>query len=125
MLWTQLALMVGLMGGVFLTTTLHRYTDKKFGVILGTGAWAVVQVSPVVLRLTGNFPENGDPLLVTTLITVKFLQGVLLQQAFVSFGSMMAWSPKSTNINQVLDRREFSLAPSRFQLRPLRVWVTL
>jgi GPH family glycoside/pentoside/hexuronide:cation symporter len=90
MLWTQLALMVGLMGGVFLTTTLHRYTDKKFGVILGTGAWAVVQVIPVVLRLTGKFPENGDPLLVTTLITLKFLQGILLQQAFVSFGSMMA-----------------------------------
>jgi hypothetical protein len=36
MLRTQLALMVGLMFGVFLTTTLHRYTDKKFGAILGT-----------------------------------------------------------------------------------------
>jgi GPH family glycoside/pentoside/hexuronide:cation symporter len=44
----------------------------------------------VVLRLTGHFPENGDPLLITTLVTLKCLQGVLLQQAFVSFGSMMA-----------------------------------
>ena len=44
----------------------------------------------MVLRLTGNFPENGDPLLIATLITLKFLQGVLLQQALVSFGSMMA-----------------------------------
>jgi Na+/melibiose symporter-like transporter len=61
MLWTQLALMVGLMCGVFLTTTLHRHTDKKFGVILGTGSWAVVQVIPVVLRLTGHFPKNSDP----------------------------------------------------------------
>ena len=90
MLWVQLSLMVGLMCGVFFTTTLHRYTDKKFGVILGTGSWAVVQVIPVVLRLTGYFPENGDPLLVSALITLKFLQGVLLQQSLVSFGSMMA-----------------------------------
>jgi GPH family glycoside/pentoside/hexuronide:cation symporter len=28
--------------------------------------------------------------LITTLVTLKFLQGVLLQQALVSFGSMMA-----------------------------------
>ena len=90
MLWTQVALMVGLMGGVFLTPTLHRYADKKFGVILGTGSWAVIQVIPVVLRLTGQFPDNGDPMLITTLITLKFLQGILLQQALVSFGSMMA-----------------------------------
>lgn len=90
MLWAQVALMVGLMCGVFLTTTLHRYTDKKFGVILGTGSWAVVQVIPVVLRLTGYFPENGDPLLVNILVTLKFLQGILLQQSLVSFGSMMA-----------------------------------
>ena len=38
MLWLQIAIMAGLMLGVFLTSTLHRYTDKKFGVILGTGA---------------------------------------------------------------------------------------
>ena len=61
MLWTQLALMVGLMCGVFLTTTLHRHTDKNFGVILGTGSWAVVQVIPVVLRLTGHFPKMAIP----------------------------------------------------------------
>lgn len=90
MLWLQVSLMIGLMLGVFFTATLHRYTDKKFGVILGTGAWAVIQVLPVVLRLMGLFPENGTSSLVTTLICMKFAQGLLLQQAFISFGSMMA-----------------------------------
>ena len=90
MLGIQLALMAGLMFGVFLTPTLHRYTDKKFGVILGTGAWAMVQVIPVAMRLADLFPDNGDPTLIATLVTLKFVQGVLLQQALVSFGSMMA-----------------------------------
>ena len=90
MLYLQVSLMVGLMSGVFLTSTLHKYTDKKFGVILGTGAWAVIQVLPVVLRLADLFPENGTTSLITTLIVMKFAQGILLQQAFISFGSMMA-----------------------------------
>lgn len=90
MLLLQVALVSGLMIGVFLTSTLHRYFDKKFGVILGTGAWAVFQVLPVVLRLTGYFPENGEGSLLYTLAAMKFVQGVLLQQAFISFGSMMA-----------------------------------
>ena len=57
MLWLQVSLMIGLMLGVFFTSTLHRYADKKFGVILGTGAWAVFQVLPVVLRLLDLFPR--------------------------------------------------------------------
>ena len=90
MLWVQVSLMVGLMLGVFFTATLHRLTDKKFGVILGTGAWATFQVLPVVLRLLELFPANGTTALITTLVCMKFAQGLLLQQAFISFGSMMA-----------------------------------
>ena len=82
--------MIGLMLGVFFTATLHKYTDKKFGVILGTGAWALFQLSPVVLRLLDWFPQNGTATLVYTLISMKFIQGIILQQAFISFGSMMA-----------------------------------
>lgn len=90
MLWLQVSLMIGLMLGVFFTATLHRLTDKKFGVILGTGAWAVFQILPVVLRLLEVFPANGTTGLVATLVCMKFAQGLLLQQAFISFGSMMA-----------------------------------
>jgi GPH family glycoside/pentoside/hexuronide:cation symporter len=90
MLILQVSTLIGLVLGVFLTSTLHRYTDKKFGVILGTGAWAVFQVLPVALRLIDFFPENGTSSLLYTLTTMKFIQGLLLQQAFISFGSMMA-----------------------------------
>lgn len=90
MLLLQVSQIIGLMIGAFLTSTLHKYTDKKFGVILGTGAWAIIQLTPVVLRLVGFFPDNGEASLIYILTTMKFIQGVLLQQAFISFGSMMA-----------------------------------
>lgn len=90
MLWLQMATVIGLMLGTFLTSTLHRYTSKRFGVVLGTAAWALFQLLPVVLRLLDMFPENGEEELVWTLLVMKFIQGVLLQQAFISFGSMMA-----------------------------------
>jgi len=69
---------------------LHHFTSKRFGVLLGTGAWAVFQVIPVVCRLLDWFPDNGTGGLVYTLLGVKFVQGLILQQAFISFGSMMA-----------------------------------
>lgn len=90
MLYLQIAQVVGLMIGTFFTAFLHRYFSKRFGVVLGTSAWAVFQLLPVVLRLLGWFPENGDLVLVYLLTSMKFVQGLLLQQAFISFGSMMA-----------------------------------
>ena len=90
MLILQIASVTGLMLGVFFTAPLHRVAGKLFGVLLGTGAWAVLQVIPVVFRLLEWFPANGSSELVWTLLIIKFIQGLLLQQAFISFGSMMA-----------------------------------
>ena len=45
---------------------------------------------PVVLRLVGWFPENGAPELIWLLCGFRLLQGLIVQQALVSFGSMMA-----------------------------------
>ena len=45
---------------------------------------------PVALRLLDYFPENGDALLVPTLILVKVIQGFATAQANVGYGSMMA-----------------------------------
>lgn len=90
MLWLQIATIAGLLIGVPLNAPLLRVTDKRFGVILGTAAWAVFQLLPVVLRLGDAFPDNGTSTLVVTLFIFKLLQGVLLQQAFISFGSAMA-----------------------------------
>lgn len=86
----QAAFFIGLMLGTFCTPLLHRFTSKRFGVVLGTAAWAVFQLLPVVLRLLEWFPANTTLELVVTLTAMKFLQGVLLQQAYISFGSMMA-----------------------------------
>jgi GPH family glycoside/pentoside/hexuronide:cation symporter len=90
MFYLQIAAVVGLMLGVFFTSWLHSRTSKRFGLVLGTTAWAVFQVLPVVLRLLDWFPANTSVPLVATLVVMKFAQGFLLQQAFVSFGSMMA-----------------------------------
>jgi Na+/melibiose symporter-like transporter len=45
---------------------------------------------PVVLRMFDMFPANGTNELVVTLIVVKFVQGVGVVQALVTFGSMIA-----------------------------------
>ena len=90
MLWLGVAAGLGLLLGVFLTAPLLRYREKRFGVLLGTAAWAICQVLPVVLRLVGWFPENGTGALFASLLAFKFVQGLVVQQAFVAFGSMMA-----------------------------------
>ena len=90
MLGLQAASIAGLLIGVFLTAPLLRRTDKRFGVLLGTIVWAVCQVIPVVLRLLEVFPDNNTLALVYTLVAFRFVQGVILQQAFIAFGSMMA-----------------------------------
>ena len=85
-----MASIAGLLVGVFLTTPLLRYTSKIFGVLLGTAVWAICQVIPVALRLNETFPDNGTDALFYTLLAFRFVQGVILQQAFIAFGSMMA-----------------------------------
>ena len=80
----------GLLIGVFIAVPLLGFTGKRFGVILGTAVWATCQVIPVVLRLLDWMPGNGTTELIIALFGFKFAQGVILQLAFVAFGSMMA-----------------------------------
>lgn len=88
--WLQMASVGGLLIGVFLTAPLLRRTGKRFGVLIGTSVWAICQVIPVVLRLFDSLPANGSEDLFYILLLFKFVQGVILQQAFIAFGSMMA-----------------------------------
>ncbi|MYD98260.1 MAG: MFS transporter [Gammaproteobacteria bacterium] len=90
MLYLQMATVVGLMVGTFFTAALLRRTGKLFGVLIGTIVWASFQVIPVVSRLLEAFPANGTETLFVTLFGFKFVQGLVLQQAFIAFGSMMA-----------------------------------
>jgi GPH family glycoside/pentoside/hexuronide:cation symporter len=81
---------LGLMLGATLTHALHKRFDKKAPLVAGTAGWAVCQIVPVVLRIAGWFPENGTGSLLFALSAFKLVQGVIVQQALVSFGSMMA-----------------------------------
>ena len=91
MLWLNVGGTVGgLLVGVFLAVPLLHFTGKRLGVILGTAVWAICQVIPVVLRLLDLLPVNGTTELFVALFAFKFVQGVILQLAFVAFGSMMA-----------------------------------
>ncbi len=48
------------------------------------------QVTPVVARLTGYFPENGDPMLLALLTGIRFLQGAMVVQGSVALGAGVA-----------------------------------
>jgi glycoside/pentoside/hexuronide:cation symporter, GPH family len=81
---------VGIMAGSLFARRLNMWFDKKPSIVFGTAWWALCQILPVVLRLLGWFPENGTGELVTTLVFVKFVQGMGVVQALVTFGSMVA-----------------------------------
>ena len=81
---------LGAVGGVALVPVLVRLITRKRMLQLGIVAWAMFQAIPVVLRLVGWFPENGDPLLIPALIAFRIVQGVSAIQCDVAFGAMMA-----------------------------------
>ena len=90
MLLLGLGSVAGLLFGVFIAVPILGRADKRSAVLLGTAAWAICQVLPVVLRLVDWLPANGAAALVPTLLLFKVVQGVILQVAVVAFGSMMA-----------------------------------
>lgn len=81
---------IGVMLGATLTSSLHRFTNKQFGIMFGVSWWALCQILPIILRFMDLFPDNNTTELVIALTTIKFLQGVGVAQALVSFSSMVA-----------------------------------
>ena len=81
---------LGVMLGATFTGKLNAWFDKKPAIVWGTACWAVCQLVPVALRIIGWFPENGTTELVATLVGIKFLQGICVAQALVTFSSMVA-----------------------------------
>ncbi len=80
---------VGVMLGVLVAPGALSRFGKRAGLIFGAVGWAVCQTLPVLLRLLGPFPENGDPLLLPLLIGIKVMQGASAVQGDVAFGSMV------------------------------------
>lgn len=81
---------IGVMLGALVARRLNVLFDKKPSIVFGTAWWAGCQIIPVVLRLLGWFPENGTDQLLITLVVIKFVQGVGVVQALITFGSMVA-----------------------------------
>ncbi len=90
MMFVQFGSIAGLLAGTFVAGKLHELVGKRFSMGLGSAVWAALQVIPVVLRLLDWFPNNATLDLFLSLLAIKFVQGLMLQQAFVSLGSMMA-----------------------------------
>ena len=81
---------LGAVAGVALAPVLVRLVTRKRMLQAGILAWSMFLVVPVVLRLAGWFPENGEPLLLPALMAFRLLQGVSAIQCDVAFGAMMA-----------------------------------
>lgn len=81
---------IGVLIGTLVARRLNTIFDKKPSIVFGTAWWALCQIVPIVLRIFGYFPENGTDALLITLVAVKFVQGVGVVQALVTFGSMVA-----------------------------------
>jgi Na+/melibiose symporter-like transporter len=81
---------LGIMLGAFVARRLNQIFDKKPSVMMGTAWWAFCQILPVVLRLLDWFPENGTDSLLMALVCLKFVQGVGVVQALITFSSMVA-----------------------------------
>ena len=81
---------IGALIGTLVARKLNERFDKKPSIVWGTSWWAGCQIVPVVLRMLGWFPENGTLSLEWTLIGIKFVQGVGVVQALISFHSMIA-----------------------------------
>jgi Na+/melibiose symporter-like transporter len=81
---------IGALIGILLSPWLLRRFGKKAMLQFGLMAWATLQALPVVLRLLGWLPENGDDLLVPILFVMRIIQGVCTVQSNIAFGSMMA-----------------------------------
>jgi glycoside/pentoside/hexuronide:cation symporter, GPH family len=90
LLYFYIASPIGVMIGATFAGKLTTWFDKKPSVVWGTAWWSACQIVPVVLRMLGWFPENGTETLVVTLVAIKFVQGVGVVQALVTFGSMVA-----------------------------------
>ena len=81
---------LGAVGGVALAPLFVRRMTRKAMLQFGVLAWAMLQAVPIVLRLAGWFPDNGDPYLIPALIAFRIVQGASAIQCDVAFGSMMA-----------------------------------
>ena len=92
---TQLAIMAVPMGlgftlGAVLVRPVQERFDKRNTMIIGSLISAVIMVCPIVLRLLGVFPENGDPLLLPLVFLFMVVGSTIGGVSGISIFSMMS-----------------------------------
>ncbi len=108
------AFAIGALIGIVLSPMLLRKYGKKAMLQFGLLAWAFFQALPVVLRLLGWLPENGDDLLMPILLTLKVIQGIGTVQSNIAFGSMTADSIDEQELKTGLRQEGIFFAASSF-----------
>jgi len=92
---TQLALMALPMGlgftlGAGLVRPVQERFDKRNTMIIGSLISAIIMVCPIILRLLGAFPENGDPLLLPLVFLFMVVGSTIGGVVGISVFSMMS-----------------------------------
>lgn len=87
-------LILGVMGGlpfaVVLAPLLTRALDKR-GALIASAAFTIVAVNtPIVLRLTGLLPPNGDPMVLQVVVIQAFVTGMFYPVILITINSMFA-----------------------------------
>lgn len=82
--------LVGLPIGTMIAPAVNRLLDKKMSLVLPSIIAITNANVLIILRLTGNFPENGDPIILKLLILSSFIGAVVTPVVFITINSMFA-----------------------------------
>ena len=76
--------------GIVCSRFLNQWIDKKPTLLQGAILPPLIAMIPIILRMTGTLPENGDPALLPILMFICGLSAFSSSQAVVTVGSMIA-----------------------------------
>ena len=76
-IWTSAVLLSAVLGFLAAPWSVRRLGKKKAVIVLGLLAFTI-QPAPVLLRLAGWMPENGDPILFPLVLTVNVIDLALI-----------------------------------------------
>ncbi len=81
---------VGYTTAFYLTAQMHKRFDKPATIVAAAIALSIVPALPVMLRMAGYFPDNGDALLLPVMILFSGLAGISLAVLSISVMSAIA-----------------------------------
>ena len=85
-----LANLVAVIPGAWAAGAISRRFGKKHACVgLFLGSLVFLQ-GPILLRLLGIFPDNGQPAFMPTLLALRFVHGILTNAAYIVVTSMIA-----------------------------------